>query len=290
MTIKEVEERTGLARSNIRFYEKEKLIAPARNTQNGYRDYSRRDVENIRKIAYLRTLEISVEDIRAAMAGQVSLMEILEKQNAALQGRIEELNQAKALCQRMLEAGDVSFDELQVEDYVADSRRYWSENRAVFRLDTVGFLSVWGSFVVWAAIASLCLVVGVAMYPQLPPQIPVQWSKGIATSLVDKAFIFAYPLACVLIRVLLRPFLYARLAAHRTYGEIIAEYLSNSLCFLALSVEVFSILFTCGVVKSVAMVLIVDAVVLVGIWASGMSRIGFLREFHIDNPVKRERR
>ena len=40
MTIKDVEERTGLARSNIRFYEKEKLIEPSRNESNGYRDYS----------------------------------------------------------------------------------------------------------------------------------------------------------------------------------------------------------------------------------------------------------
>ena len=29
MTIKDVEERTGLSRSNIRFYEKEKLIEPS---------------------------------------------------------------------------------------------------------------------------------------------------------------------------------------------------------------------------------------------------------------------
>ena len=58
MTIKEVEERTGLTRSNIRFYEKEKLIEPSRNDKNGYRDYSEKDVENIKKIAYLRTLEI----------------------------------------------------------------------------------------------------------------------------------------------------------------------------------------------------------------------------------------
>ena len=40
MTIKEVEEQTGLTRSNIRFYEKEKPIEPARNDKNGYRDYS----------------------------------------------------------------------------------------------------------------------------------------------------------------------------------------------------------------------------------------------------------
>ena len=31
MTIKEVEECTGLSRSNVRFYEKEGLISPARN-------------------------------------------------------------------------------------------------------------------------------------------------------------------------------------------------------------------------------------------------------------------
>ena len=35
MTIKDVEERTGLSRSNIRFYEKEKLIESSRNESNG---------------------------------------------------------------------------------------------------------------------------------------------------------------------------------------------------------------------------------------------------------------
>ena len=53
MKIKDVEERTGLSRSNVRFYEKEKLIEPSRNESNGYRDYSENDVENIKKIAYL---------------------------------------------------------------------------------------------------------------------------------------------------------------------------------------------------------------------------------------------
>ena len=47
MKIKNVEERTGLSRSNVRFYEKEKLIEPSRNESNGYRDYSENDVENI---------------------------------------------------------------------------------------------------------------------------------------------------------------------------------------------------------------------------------------------------
>ena len=50
MKIKNVEERTGLSRSNVRFYEKEKLIEPSRNESNGYRDYSENDVENIKKM------------------------------------------------------------------------------------------------------------------------------------------------------------------------------------------------------------------------------------------------
>ena len=84
MTIKEVEERTGLTRSNTCFYEKEKLIEPARNDKNGYRDYSASDVEHIKKIAYLRTLEISIENTRNIMSGQVSLTEIIEKQVATI--------------------------------------------------------------------------------------------------------------------------------------------------------------------------------------------------------------
>ena len=41
MTVKEVEERTGLPRANIRYYESEGLIHPARG-ENGYRDYRQR--------------------------------------------------------------------------------------------------------------------------------------------------------------------------------------------------------------------------------------------------------
>lgn len=95
MTIKEVEERTGLTRSNIRFYEKEKLIEPSRNDKNGYRDYSEKDVESIKKIAYLRTLEISIEDIRNIIFDKVPLAEIIEKQTTTIKTQIEGLNKAK---------------------------------------------------------------------------------------------------------------------------------------------------------------------------------------------------
>lgn len=79
MTIKEVEECTGLSRSNVRFYEKERLITPSRDEKNGYRDYSKSDVEDIKKIAYLRTLGISVEEIRNIIEEKESLQEAVRK-------------------------------------------------------------------------------------------------------------------------------------------------------------------------------------------------------------------
>lgn len=276
MTIKEVEERTGLARSNIRFYEKEKLIEPARNDKNGYRDYSERDIENIKKIAYLRTLEISIEDIRYIMSNKVPLMDVIEKQTATLQAQIADLNKAKIMCEKMLAAGNISFDEMQVEKYVTDLQTYWNDNKTVIKLDSVSFLYIWGSFITWAIIASLCLIIGFVSYTKLPPEIPVQWSNGSATSLVDKAFIFIYPLACIIIRLFLRPVIHVRLLMNYLHGELITEYLTNYLCFIALSVELFSILFVYGLVKSIVSVLLIDTVVLIGTLIVGITKMDSL--------------
>jgi len=275
MTIKEVEEQTGLTRSNIRFYEKEKLIEPSRNDKNGYRDYSEKDIENIKKIAYLRTLEISIEDIRNIISDKVSLTEIIEKQATTIQTQIQGLNKAKTMCERMLESGNISFDDLQVEEYVEDLESYWDDNKPVFKLDSVSFLYIWGSLITWAIITSLCLIIGILSYTKLPSEIPVQWDNGIVTSVVDKKFIFVYPLACICIRVLLRPVIYVRFLMTYLYGELITEYLSNYLCFIALSVEIFSILFVHGLVKSVVAVLLVDTIVLIGILIAGITKINF---------------
>lgn len=273
MTIKEVEQRTGLARSNIRFYEKEKLIEPSRNDRNGYRDYSEADVAQIKKIAYLRTLEISVEDIRRVKSQEVTLMEIVEKQSASLQEQIAGLNQAKAACERMLQEGNVCFENLQVERYVIDVQNYWSGNQAIFKLDSVSFLCLWGSLMTWAAIALLCLAAGLLSYAKLPEELPVQWNHGIATSFVDKQFIFIYPVVCVLIRMVLRPLIHVKFLLYHVYGEMISEYLANYLCFIVLSVELFSILYVYGVVNSVVAVVLVDSVVLIGILVIGIVKM-----------------
>lgn len=114
---------------------------------------------------------------------------------------------------------------------------------------------------------------GIFFYAKLPPEIPIQWSGGQASSLADKKFIFVYPAVCIAIRYLLRPVIYAKLRIYSCYGEIITAYITNCLCFIMLSVEVFSILFVYGV-DNIVSVLFVDTVVLIGLLAAAIRKMG----------------
>ena len=52
MTIREIEDATGLPRANVRYYESLGLIHPAR-AANGYRDYRQEDLDTLLKIKLL---------------------------------------------------------------------------------------------------------------------------------------------------------------------------------------------------------------------------------------------
>lgn len=272
MTIKEVEERTQLSRSNIRFYEKEKLIEPSRNDRNGYRDYSESDVEAIKKIAYLRTLGISIEDIRNVILEKCTLREIVMKQNLQLEKELNDLHKAKAMCQRILDEGILTYQDLQIDTYVDCLEDYWKDNEKVFKVDCVSFMYIWGSFIIWGIITVVCLAAAVLFYAKLPPLIPVQWSHGTSSNFADKRFIFAYPAACVAVRYLLRPFIFMKLRMQVYNTEAVTDYLSNYFCFILLSVQIFTILYVYDVVHNIVVVFAVDSIVLLGLLFAALRR------------------
>lgn len=43
------------------------------------------------------------------------------------------------------------YEKLQVEQYVTELQDYWKDNQAVFKLDSVSFLYIWGSICYWTA-------------------------------------------------------------------------------------------------------------------------------------------
>ncbi len=116
MTIKELEEKTGLARANIRYYEQQGLVHPVRR-ENGYRDYSQQDLQALGKIKLLRHLGLSIETIRTVQAGELTL-------SAALAEREEELSRESAMLAREklvcgeLRRRQVDYDALEPEGYL----------------------------------------------------------------------------------------------------------------------------------------------------------------------------
>lgn len=262
MTIKEVEERTGLSRSNIRFYEKEGLIKPRRNTGNSYRDYSEKDIEELQKIAYLRTLGISIEEILQVVEKRADLHEIVKRQIPLLEQQLSELHNAKRMCETMLAQGEITYEDLEVGRYVDDLEEYWQQNRQILRLDCITFLLAWGGRTAWVLITAAGLLTALCALWFLPEQIPVQWSGGEAISFADRRTIFAYPAACVAIRFLLRPVIGTWIMRNTMYDGTVTDYVTNCLCFIALSVEIFMILFVKGIVRHITTVLFVEVIIL----------------------------
>ena len=133
MTIKEMEACTGLPRANIRYYESQGLLSPARG-ENGYRDYSRADGETLLKIKLLRQLGFSLEEVQALQHGDRELSAALEVRLAGLTGEREELERKTRTCREMREDG-ARYDTLDASHYLerlarpADSP-FWADGPA----------------------------------------------------------------------------------------------------------------------------------------------------------------
>lgn len=250
MTIKEVEQITGLTRSNIRFYEKEKLISPERNANNGYREYSEEDIKTIKKVAYLRTLGISVDDIRRISNKEANLYDVVKAQRQCLDQQLSELKNAKKMCERMLSSDEkIDYENLDIEQYVTDVKDYWSKNDIALKLDSVSFFYMWGGNITWGILVILSLLIAVFSIGHLPVEIPIQWSGDTVSTYVNKQIIFAFPVACVMIRFVLRPFIWRWLKINIIDNESVTHYITNYLCFIVLSVEIFIILYVNEIVK-----------------------------------------
>ena len=103
MTIKEVEEKLGIPRASIRFYEKERLINPKRE-ENGYREYSEQDVATLKKVVLFRKLGLPVSDIEDILDGSLPLTDALEANVTKLEQQLAELNGAIEMSKNILKA------------------------------------------------------------------------------------------------------------------------------------------------------------------------------------------
>ena len=123
MNIKEMEQRSGLPRSGIRFYESEGLLSPARSP-NGYRDYSEDDLDTLMKIKRLRSLGLSLQEIKEVQSGALPLADALRAQLVRLGSMRGEMARAEAECRSLIDAGAGWADMMDVA--LPSARKIWT--------------------------------------------------------------------------------------------------------------------------------------------------------------------
>ena len=96
--INEVEALVGITRKNIRFYEAEGLLAPRRNSENGYRDYGEAEVSVLLQIKLLRKLGVPLEEIRRMQSGVHTVGDGMRRHLVSLERDRDNLDQAIRLC------------------------------------------------------------------------------------------------------------------------------------------------------------------------------------------------
>lgn len=119
MKINEVETLVGVTRRNIRFYEKEGLLSPARNSQNGYREYADAEVEELKRIKLLRKLGVPLDEIRRMQTGGGTVGDGMRRHLITLERERKDLEEALLFCQRMKDQ-EIRLSELDAQPWLEE--------------------------------------------------------------------------------------------------------------------------------------------------------------------------
>lgn len=108
MNIKQAETLSGVSRQNIRFYERQGLIQPARNSENDYREYTDADISTLKKIRALRMLDMPLEQIASLLEGALTLNQAVRSQKERLQHQARQLAAAIRFCEELEDTEQLS--------------------------------------------------------------------------------------------------------------------------------------------------------------------------------------
>lgn len=108
MKINEIEQIVGITKRNIRFYEKEGLLLPGRNSDNGYRDYGDEEIKTLKTIKLLRKLGVPIEEIHKIQANMLTTEDALQRHLIKLERDSHNLSQLITVCTQMVQSDTVA--------------------------------------------------------------------------------------------------------------------------------------------------------------------------------------
>ena len=94
---------SGVSPANIRFYEKEGLLAPGVRTANSYRSYSSGDIHQLRFIRLCRAMDMSLDEVRTLLNLDLAEKADCAAANAALEAHMAHVAERVAELQALQE-------------------------------------------------------------------------------------------------------------------------------------------------------------------------------------------
>jgi len=262
MTIKEVEERSGVTRANVRFYEKEGLLITKRNTINGYREYSEDNINTLKKIIFLRNLDVTIEDIRNVQMNKITMEELLSDYSVILKEKAKAYEESRLTCLEMIKNSEFHYSELEVDKY----RKQNDNNHYLLIRDTISNLSVIKDKIAVWLLVLLSIIISMIAYPLLPEDIMIQEIGMENAGQIWKGFIFLYPAASVffvfLAKSIIWKILYMHMPFYLMYADKISRYVNICAILLIITCQFHTVFFLNKIGLSLNVILLVEMIVL----------------------------
>lgn len=111
LTIGQMAKANHVSEQALRFYDRENLLRPQQRGENGYRYYDIRQSARLDMIQYLRSIGLSLRQIRQQLAGEnpSAILSLLEQRQNAIGEELHHLKTQQRAVQRMLH----SFEQYQ---------------------------------------------------------------------------------------------------------------------------------------------------------------------------------
>ena len=112
MLINEAVKATNLTKKAIRYYEEKGLISPTVNNENGYKEYSKTDIERLKQISFFRNLGMPVSLIKDYLSSEKNKDFILKQFSQNISEQIEELKLANQIIHDLRNSKTTDYEKL----------------------------------------------------------------------------------------------------------------------------------------------------------------------------------
>jgi len=114
--INEVCHVVGLTKKSIRFYEENGLLNPKRNSENDYRVYTTEDIEKLKKIKFLRELNVSIREIKMLEDGSLNLESVMNERMQKISEEEAKFLKVKKMCKDIIDSKE-TYESIDITNY-----------------------------------------------------------------------------------------------------------------------------------------------------------------------------